>query len=55
MFLTYDRGHYRIYGLPEWRYLVSVGYEPDAQSVAESRAFYPRVFYLIRPANPRRR
>jgi hypothetical protein len=42
---TDDRGVYRIYGLREGRYLVSVGYAPDARSVAESRRFYPRVFY----------
>jgi protocatechuate 3,4-dioxygenase beta subunit len=42
---TDDRGVYRIYGLPAGRYLVSVGYVPDAQSIAESRTFYPRVFY----------
>jgi protocatechuate 3,4-dioxygenase beta subunit len=42
---TDDRGVYRIYGLSEGRYLVSVGYEPGAQSVAKRRAFYPRVFY----------
>jgi carboxypeptidase family protein len=42
---TDDRGVYRIYGLREGRYLVSVGYAPDARGVAESRRFYPRVFY----------
>jgi 5-hydroxyisourate hydrolase-like protein (transthyretin family) len=42
---TDDRGVYRIYGLPAGRYLVSVGYGPDAQSITESRTFYPRVFY----------
>ena len=42
---TDDRGVYRIYGLSEGRYLVSVGYAPDARGVAESRRFYPRVFY----------
>jgi uncharacterized GH25 family protein len=45
IFRTDDRGIYRIYGLPEGRYLVSVGYAPDTQSISESRAFYPRVFY----------
>jgi hypothetical protein len=45
MFRTDDRGVYRIYGLPEGRYLVSVGYAPDARGVAKSRRFYPRVFY----------
>src|SRR5262245_11521231 len=42
---TDDRGVYRIYGLREGRYLVSVGYASDARGVAESRRFYPRVFY----------
>jgi protocatechuate 3,4-dioxygenase beta subunit len=42
---TDDRGVYRIYGLPEGRYLVSVGYAPDARGVAKSRRFYPRVYY----------
>jgi 5-hydroxyisourate hydrolase-like protein (transthyretin family) len=45
MFRTDDRGVYRIYGLPAGRYLVSVGYAPSGQSIAKSRAFYPRVFY----------
>jgi 5-hydroxyisourate hydrolase-like protein (transthyretin family) len=42
---TDDRGVYRIHGLREGRYLVSVGYAPDAVGIAESRRFYPRVFY----------
>ncbi|MCI0660556.1 MAG: carboxypeptidase regulatory-like domain-containing protein [Acidobacteria bacterium] len=47
MYRTDDRGVYRIYGLPEGRYLVSVG---DAQTshspgVISGRVFYPRVFY----------
>jgi hypothetical protein len=47
MFRTDDRGVYRIYGLPEGRYMVSVGYEPDAHAhiTDENRTFYPRVFY----------
>jgi hypothetical protein len=47
MFRTDDRGVYRIYGLPEGRYMVSVGYEPDAHAhiIDENRTFYPRVFY----------
>jgi protocatechuate 3,4-dioxygenase beta subunit len=44
MFGTDDRGVYRIYGLPEGRYLVSVGQTPGS-GVSSSRAFYPRVFY----------
>ena len=42
---TDDRGVYRIYGLREGRYLVSVGYAPDTRGVAKSRRFYPRVYY----------
>jgi len=47
MFRTDDRGVYRIYGLPEGRYMVSVGYEPDAHAHIRdnNRTFYPRVFY----------
>jgi len=41
---TDDRGVYRIYGLPEGRYLVSVGYA-SSERITSSRAFYPRVFY----------
>src|SRR5262245_33468926 len=46
MFRTDDRGVYRIYGLPEGRYLVSVGHELLAPEIASTRAFYPRVYYL---------
>src|SRR5215475_270905 len=42
---TDDRGVYRIYGLPEGRYLVSVGYGPHAQRITSGSAFYPRVYY----------
>jgi len=44
---TDDRGFYRIYGLPEGRFLVSVGYAetPGSARIASSREFYPRVFY----------
>src|SRR5262245_6825806 len=47
MFLTDDRGVYRIYGLPEGRYLVSVGYAQTRgeNSITSRRAIYPRVFY----------
>ncbi len=46
---TDDRGAYRIYGLPEGRYLVSVGYSqsPGLARIASRREFYPRVFYPI--------
>jgi hypothetical protein len=44
---TDDRGFYRIYGLPEGRFLVSVGYAetPGSARITSSREFYPRVFY----------
>jgi Carboxypeptidase regulatory-like domain len=47
MYLTDDRGVYRIYGLPEGRYLVSVGYAQmrGENSITSRRAIYPRVFY----------
>jgi hypothetical protein len=47
MYQTDDRGLYRIYGLPEGRYLVSVGYaeSPGSASITSRREFYPRVFY----------
>jgi protocatechuate 3,4-dioxygenase beta subunit len=44
---TDDRGYYRIYGLPEGRYLVSVGYAgtPGSVTITSRREFYPRAFY----------
>jgi protocatechuate 3,4-dioxygenase beta subunit len=47
MYNTDDRGLYRIYGLPEGRYLVSVGQAESFGSalVISRREFYPRVFY----------
>jgi Carboxypeptidase regulatory-like domain len=47
MYRTDDRGVYRIYGLPEGRYLVSVGYAQmrGENSITSRRAIYPRVFY----------
>jgi protocatechuate 3,4-dioxygenase beta subunit len=44
---TDDRGVYRIYGTPEGRYLVSVGYveSPGSATIISRREFYPRVFY----------
>src|SRR5215470_5612114 len=44
---TDDRGLYRIYGLPEGRYLVSLGYaeSPGSAIVTMRREFYPRVYY----------
>ncbi|MGH9835833.1 MAG: carboxypeptidase regulatory-like domain-containing protein [Blastocatellia bacterium] len=47
MYRTDDRGFYRIFGLPEGRYLVSVGQaqRPGSASITSSRLFYPRVFY----------
>jgi len=46
MYQTDDRGQYRIYGLPEGRYIVSVGYaQPGSATIISRREFYPRVFY----------
>jgi Carboxypeptidase regulatory-like domain len=47
MYQTDDRGLYRIFGLPEGRYLVSVGYaeSPGSAFITSRREFYPRVFY----------
>src|SRR5262245_2754039 len=47
MYITDDRGFYRIYGLPEGRYLVSVGHaeRPGSATIISRREFYPRVFY----------
>jgi 5-hydroxyisourate hydrolase-like protein (transthyretin family) len=47
MYRTDDRGVYRIYGLPEGRYLVSVGYAQTRgeKRITSRRAIYPRVFY----------
>jgi protocatechuate 3,4-dioxygenase beta subunit len=44
MFQTDDRGVYRIYGLPEGRYLVSVGSQPSGM-VSYGGTFYPRTFH----------
>jgi protocatechuate 3,4-dioxygenase beta subunit len=47
MYQTDDRGLYRIYGLPEGRYLVSVGHGESfgSANIISTREFYPRVFY----------
>jgi protocatechuate 3,4-dioxygenase beta subunit len=47
MFITDDRGLYRLYGLPEGRYLVSVGYAPrDISSyLPPAHSFYPMTFH----------
>jgi carboxypeptidase family protein len=47
MYNTDDRGLYRIFGLPEGRYLVSVGHaeSPGSSSIISRREFYPRVYY----------
>jgi len=47
MYQTDDRGLYRIFGLPQGRYLVSVGYAESLGSltITSRREFYPRVFY----------
>jgi hypothetical protein len=47
MYQTDDRGLYRIYGLPEGRYLLSVGYAESSGSaiITSRREIYPRAFY----------
>jgi len=47
LYRTDDRGVYRIYGLPEGRYLVSVGYAQTlgADRITGRPTFYQRVFY----------
>jgi hypothetical protein len=47
MYQTDDRGYYRVYGLPEGRYLVSVGYanSPGSATITSKSEFYQRVFY----------
>ncbi len=47
MYLTDDRGIYRIYGLPAGRYLASVGYvrREGSVSVGVGRIFYPRTYH----------
>jgi protocatechuate 3,4-dioxygenase beta subunit len=44
---TDDRGVYRIYGLPEGRYRISVGYSQAPGSIAfiQGRTFYPMTYY----------
>jgi hypothetical protein len=47
MYMTDDRGVYRIFGLPVGRYLVSVGFPPSAGPVPFSSdgTFYPQTFH----------
>jgi protocatechuate 3,4-dioxygenase beta subunit len=45
MFWTDDRGVYRLYGLPEGGYLVSVGAPQSAGMVNYGGTFYPRTFH----------
>ncbi|HKQ72368.1 MAG TPA: carboxypeptidase-like regulatory domain-containing protein [Blastocatellia bacterium] len=45
MFQTDDRGVYRIYGLPEGRYLISVGIQQSAGIGSVAGSFYPRTFH----------
>jgi protocatechuate 3,4-dioxygenase beta subunit len=51
MYNTDDRGVYRIYGLPEGRYRVSVGVAqgPGSITFGSNRAFYPKTFYPDTP------
>ncbi|HKQ72371.1 MAG TPA: carboxypeptidase regulatory-like domain-containing protein [Blastocatellia bacterium] len=47
MYRTDDRGAYRIFGVPEGRYLVSVGREqrPGSIGILSDRVFYPRAYH----------
>ena len=47
MYIIDDRGVYRVYGLPEGRYLVSVGYAPmvGMMTTRTDRAFYPSTYH----------
>jgi protocatechuate 3,4-dioxygenase beta subunit len=45
MFMTDDRGVYRIYGLGEGRYLVSAGAPQSSGMVSYGGTFYPRTFH----------
>jgi hypothetical protein len=45
MYLTDDRGVYRIYGLPAGHYKVSVGDEPGKISGLRTAGFYQRTYY----------
>src|SRR5215510_2043854 len=47
MYRTDDLGDYRVYGLPQGRYRISVGQDqkPGSVSLVWSELFYPRAFY----------
>jgi Carboxypeptidase regulatory-like domain len=47
MYRTDDRGAYRIFGVPEGRYLVSVGLDQRERAIGITsyRVFYPRIYY----------
>jgi len=47
MYRTDDRGAYRIFGVPEGRYMVSVVREqsPGSVGISSSRMFYPRAYH----------
>jgi hypothetical protein len=45
MYRTDDRGIYRIFGLPPGRYKVSVGFDPQTDSMMLGRRRYPRTYY----------
>jgi protocatechuate 3,4-dioxygenase beta subunit len=47
MIMTDDRGVYRLYGVPEGRYLISVGITQSVGMIARrgGGAFYPRTYY----------
>jgi Carboxypeptidase regulatory-like domain len=47
MYRTDDRGAYRIFGVPEGRYMISVGREqnPGSVGISSNRIFYPRAYH----------
>jgi protocatechuate 3,4-dioxygenase beta subunit len=47
MYGTDDRGVYRLYGLSEGRYRISVGFAqtPGSISIVNSRSYYPKTYY----------
>jgi hypothetical protein len=52
MYMTDDRGQYRIFGLPEGRYLLSVGRDqkPGSAALTLSALFYPLTYYPNMPS-----
>jgi protocatechuate 3,4-dioxygenase beta subunit len=45
MYSTDDRGIYRLYGVPEGRYMVSVGDDSGGMGTVRGAGYYPRTYY----------